>query len=505
MNPEQSAELALLMRDSLRRLTGRDLTHGLDTSAGVAAALATAPFGLVAHDAAKDPVFVYGNHTALDLFQRTWDDFTAMPSRLSAETVGRSERARMLRRARNKGFVDGYHGVRVSASGRRFEISGATLWNLVDDQGRHHGQAALLPLWTHLEDSAPAPGPAVATTPDLMGTARPTDIRVTSSGRTTITLAPARTTALPVAAGSTLLATRPDRPAVEIDTAAAPSLRRLTRTELDVLLASAADEGWNPGVHDAEAFWAADREGLWVVEIDGMLVGGAAAVRHDDHVGAIGMFLVRPELRGSGIGRTVLRSLLDGLGRRLAPGAGISLDAPVGRESLAAQFGFRASHRIMRMSGTGTVSDRGAQSAALRNLAAVPAHDVIAYDATYIGAERPDFLRHWIKPAGGLGIAAVEGGRLVGMGAVRRCRSGLTVGPLFADSPELADSMLRALSAHAAGQPLHLDVPASNSAAVELAATHGLTERSAFTRMVRGDIPTVPADEVYGVTAVALG
>jgi hypothetical protein len=40
---------------------------------------------------------------------------------------------------------------------------------------------------------------------------------------------------------------------------------------------------------------------------------------------------------------------------------------------------------------------------------------------------------------------------------------------------------------------------------VDLAAAHGLTERSAVTRMVRGDLPAVPTDEVYGVTAVALG
>ena len=103
MNPEQSHQLATLVRDSLLALTGRDLLEGLDGSGDVAAALAEAPFALVAHDTCKDPVFVYANRTGLGLFERTWDDFTSMPSRLSSEAAGRSERARMLRRARNKG------------------------------------------------------------------------------------------------------------------------------------------------------------------------------------------------------------------------------------------------------------------------------------------------------------------------------------------------------------------------------------------------------------------
>jgi hypothetical protein len=40
--------------------------------------------------------------------------------------------------------------VRVSASGRRFRISGATVWNLVDEQGWRRGQAAAFAEWQYL-------------------------------------------------------------------------------------------------------------------------------------------------------------------------------------------------------------------------------------------------------------------------------------------------------------------------------------------------------------------
>ncbi len=49
------------------------------------------------------------------------------------------------------GFIDDYAGVRVSATGRRFRIEAATVWNLVDAAGALHGQAAAFDRWTLLD------------------------------------------------------------------------------------------------------------------------------------------------------------------------------------------------------------------------------------------------------------------------------------------------------------------------------------------------------------------
>ena len=38
----------------------------------------------------------------------------------------------------------------------------------------------------------------------------------------------------------------------------APVIRQMTRPEVDTLVGWAAAEGWNPGLHDAELFWATD-------------------------------------------------------------------------------------------------------------------------------------------------------------------------------------------------------------------------------------------------------
>ena len=59
------------------------------------------------------------------------------------------------------------------------------------------------------------------------------------------------------------------------------SIRRMTRDELDTLVEWAAREGWNPGLDDAEVFWATDPDGFVAAEIDGKLVGGGSIVAYE--------------------------------------------------------------------------------------------------------------------------------------------------------------------------------------------------------------------------------
>ena len=102
----------------------------------------SAPFAVVAHDTASDPVFNYANACALHWFAMDWPAFTQLPSRLSAEPLAREERARLLERVTQHGYVDDYAGVRIAAGGTRFMIRNAVVWNLIDQDGRYCGQAA---------------------------------------------------------------------------------------------------------------------------------------------------------------------------------------------------------------------------------------------------------------------------------------------------------------------------------------------------------------------------
>jgi hypothetical protein len=109
-----------------------------------------APRAIVAHGTEADPIFFYGNRLALELFEMSFEDFTRLPSRYSAEPLERDARARLLERVARQGYVDDYSGVRIAASGKRFMIEAATVWNLIDEAGNHCGQAAAFSNWRML-------------------------------------------------------------------------------------------------------------------------------------------------------------------------------------------------------------------------------------------------------------------------------------------------------------------------------------------------------------------
>ena len=144
--PPTDPRLALIA-GSYQRLLGQAL---LTPGGDLAESMWLAPRVIVAHGTEADPVFFYGNRMALTAFDMSFAEFTRLPSRFSAEPLAREERARLLARVSRDGYIDDYAGVRISASGQRFRIEQAVVWNLVDAAGKHHGQAATFAGWIPL-------------------------------------------------------------------------------------------------------------------------------------------------------------------------------------------------------------------------------------------------------------------------------------------------------------------------------------------------------------------
>jgi hypothetical protein len=133
-----------LIVESYQRLTGKPLlVHVPAESNALRQAIWTAPVAIVAHGTEADPVFFYGNAYALRCFEMSFGEFARLPSRLSAEPMLQEAREKALRKVAEQGYTDGYSGMRIAKSGRRFMITECTIWNLADANGVYHGQAAV--------------------------------------------------------------------------------------------------------------------------------------------------------------------------------------------------------------------------------------------------------------------------------------------------------------------------------------------------------------------------
>lgn len=106
---------------------------------------------VVSHDTSPDPLINYGNQKCLNLWETTPDQLIGMPSRKTAEPMHRDERARMLEQTTKNGYFSDYKGIRISSKGSRFFIHQATIWNLLDGEGKPAGQAATFSEWTFLD------------------------------------------------------------------------------------------------------------------------------------------------------------------------------------------------------------------------------------------------------------------------------------------------------------------------------------------------------------------
>ena len=146
----QNEKHVQLLLDSFQRLLGRPLLS-VEHALPLTEQLFAADIVLLSHNSDADPLFNYANRQALALFELNEEQLVQMPSRLSAEPVNQELRQSLLEQVRSKGYISDYSGVRISRTGKRFMIKNAVVWNLLDEYGAYHGQAACFSQWTSVE------------------------------------------------------------------------------------------------------------------------------------------------------------------------------------------------------------------------------------------------------------------------------------------------------------------------------------------------------------------
>jgi hypothetical protein len=168
-----------------------------------------------------------------------------------------------------------------------------------------------------------------------------------------------------------------------------------------------------------------------------------------------------------------------------------------------ARLGYRTAHRSTCHSFEPNTKQHVVEQ--IVPLATVPFAQLAAYDRRHFFAPREGFLRRWIAQPRAVALGFVDAGRLKGYGVLRKCRTGYKIGPLFAEQPEIAEALLGALCNHAIGEPVSIDIPMPNQAAMTLAAKHDMRPEFACERMyLRGD-PGLPLDAIYGITTFEAG
>jgi len=276
-------------------------------------------------------------------------------------------------------------------------------------------------------------------------------------------------------------------------------IKKMTLEDLQTLLGWAAEEGWNPGLDDAEAFLAADPEGFLMALKDKEPAAGISVIKQDNAHGFLGLYICKPMFRGQGVGWATWQA-----GMHYLDGMTIGLDGVVEQQDNYRKSGFELAYRNIRYAGV--PSGLSTIRTGHRSVRAEDLDPIAALDLQVHGVDRRQFLRAWLTDTEHRhSIVGVQGDQITGFGTIRACQQGYKIGPLIAQTASAAKVMLSCLIARCGAEELILDVPEPNEAALELAKSLGLKPVFETARMYRGTPPDYDLRRLFGVTTFELG
>jgi hypothetical protein len=261
----------------------------------------------------------------------------------------------------------------------------------------------------------------------------------------------------------------------------------------------AADEGWNPGNTDAYAFFATDPAGFLIGRLNGEPVSSISVVRYGQDFGFLGCYIARPGARGKGYGLTTWNAGI----ARLA-GCNVGLDGVVAQQHNYRKSGFRLAWNNVRQEGSAPDAKPPA-GVDLIDGQSVPFDKLAAYDLRFFPAARDAFLASWISLPERASMAALRDGELVGFAVMRAAQGAQRVGPLYAESPDVAAALVAALASKIGATTVAVDTPDINKPALAFAERCGWKPAFETARMYTGANPEVDYAGLYGVTSFELG
>lgn len=278
------------------------------------------------------------------------------------------------------------------------------------------------------------------------------------------------------------------------------TVRTATLADLEHILTWAAAEGWNPGQEDAAAFFAADPDGFFVALDDngtdmGAPIAAISVVNHAETFAFLGHYIVQPSHRGQGIGLALWTEALKHAGTRV-----VGLDGVEDQQANYAASGFVLAGGTTRF--TGQIS--GQLSPAIRHATKDDLRQLTGLEAAASGTAKPAYMNAWFTQVQTRQTLVFDrNGTLSGACTIRKCGDGAKIGPLLADTAEVAEALIHQAATLFTG-PITIDVPETSTTLTDICQTLNMQPGFKTARMYRGTFAHRPP-ATYAVTTLELG
>ena len=272
-------------------------------------------------------------------------------------------------------------------------------------------------------------------------------------------------------------------------------IRNITVQDLEMVLGWAADEGWNPGLDDAQAFMAGDPYGFFMAFDGETPVAAISVVNHSDSFAFLGLYICLPSHRGQGIGYSLWKHALEHAAERT-----VGLDGVPKQQANYARSGFTLEGETLRFEGSiSAIAEPDARSAGDADISSL-----ISLEAESSGWRKANYLSAWFQDSPHRKTIFIGApSNPYGCITVRKCRKGAKIGPLIAKDRKTALQLIH----HAAtifGSQITIDVPRSSTGLLDLCQELGLASSFSTARMYRGP-NTNGSGDFFAVASLELG
>jgi len=277
----------------------------------------------------------------------------------------------------------------------------------------------------------------------------------------------------------------------EADLAAADELRRLA--------------GWNQKPREWQRLLTLEPYGCFVALRNGAVVGTVTTTVYGTALAWIGMMLVHPEHRRTGIATQLMNRALEYLKQRHV--SCVKLDAtPVG-QPVYEKLGFVSEWRLQRWQRIGGSVESSTERirTQTRDLEERDWPFAEEIDAAAIGAPRPELLRRLAQESR-RALVWPATGHAQGFGFLRPGADSDYLGPLVCVAVDAFERLLPDLLSTAICPSLTWDIPDHNEAAKAAANKHGFKPVRPLTRMRFGPpAATLQPSALFGIADPAVG
>ena len=258
---------------------------------------------------------------------------------------------------------------------------------------------------------------------------------------------------------------------------------------------------WNTGDKLFEAILATDKSGFFLAKKNNDLIGSIVAYNYNEEVGYFGLYYIRSEYRGDGLGAFLTGAALSRWGTRA-----VACDALLMQVQKYKKIGFKPIYENRRFVFTPKQHDVKFFNSNIYPISDCKMDAIIDYDAKHFYVRREKLLKYWFERDKEFSFVYQEGQEIKGIIAITKSTETYRVGPFFANTPDIAEILLRAATVNLIGELVSMDMPLINKHSEAFIKKLGLLESGMkAVRMHKGSLTVNNIDSVYGHLSIELG